>query len=320
MYTVKLTFNYDLPIMRQTPRSSGVWGKYHFIIDDNLKEAAFWIIYTDHKLKKETVYCNPKNTIFIPAESKATSPKFDQKFLDQFGKIVTVQRGLKHKNIMYSHNANPWYVDKTFDELKKLHIPKKTKLISVICSNITTTKGHRDRLKFVNELKKHFGSKLDVFGRGVRDFDDKWEVLKDYKYSIVLENDFKKDWVTEKIFDCFLAGTFPIYYGCPNLEKYVPKKYFQRISIHNVKESIKTIEKLVNSDIFSTRMKDAEERKKLALMETNFFPWIANILDQMDPTLEKIPFKFTPNRFTQPLTIFQRINRKAKKILWQKKS
>jgi hypothetical protein len=32
--------------------------------------------------------------------------------------------------------------------------------------------------------------------------------------------------VTEKIFDCFAAGTIPIYWGASNVEDYIPKDCF----------------------------------------------------------------------------------------------
>ncbi len=45
--------------------------------------------------------------------------------------------------------------------------------------------------------------------------DNKPLKMREYKYSIIIENSF--DVVTEKIFDSFLSGTFPIYVG-PNLD------------------------------------------------------------------------------------------------------
>ncbi len=57
--------------------------------------------------------------------------------------------------------------------------------------------------------------------------DSKKEVLKNYKFSICFEN--AKNYpglITEKIFDCFAAGVVPIYYGPPNVEKYIPKECF----------------------------------------------------------------------------------------------
>jgi hypothetical protein len=282
MKIVKLTFNYDWPIFRQTPEFSQVWGDYKFIIDENLKECDYWIIYTDYQLKKEEVICPPNNVIFIPGECYETSPRFSKKFLNQFGLIITVQKQLKHKNILYSHNANPWFVCKSYDELSQENPPIKNKLISVVSSNKTFTKGHKKRLQFVENLKLHFGDKLDVFGRGINDFEDKWEVLADYKYTIAIENDFVEDWVTEKYFDCIYADSLPFYYGCPNLETYVDKDSFIRIDINDFESSIKIIEDAIETDEYEQRIEFIQNQKIRSLNEDQFFPWISNILQNLE--------------------------------------
>jgi len=54
----------------------------------------------------------------------------------------------------------------------------------------------------------------------------KKDVLKNYKFSICFENAIYLGFITEKIFDCFAAGTVPIYYGAPNVQDYIPKACF----------------------------------------------------------------------------------------------
>lgn len=311
MKIVKLTFNHNWPLFRQTPNFSQIWGDCKFIIDDNLKECDFWIVYTDHKLIEETVQCNPKNVIFIPAECYNTSPKFFQKFLDQFGTIITVQREIKHKNIIYSHNANPWFIGKSFDELNLLKTPKKTKLISVVSSNKAFTDGHKKRLEFVEKLKNYFGEELDVYGRGINDFDDKWEVLADYKYSIAIENDYCEDWVTEKFFDCLYAHTLPFYYGCPNLESYVDKKSFIRIDINNFEESIKIIEDSIKNQEFEKRIETLQKESIESINRDQFFPFIVNFLDKLDSNLHKKKVKLLKN---EQFSLIEELNKVLKKI------
>jgi alpha(1,3/1,4) fucosyltransferase len=56
---------------------------------------------------------------------------------------------------------------------------------------------------------------------------EKKSTLERYKFCICYEN--VKDipgYITEKIFDCFIAGCIPIYWGADNIEKYIPKKCF----------------------------------------------------------------------------------------------
>lgn len=282
MIIVKLTFNYDWPLFRQTPNFSQIWGNYKFVIDNDLKECDFWIIYSDYNLLPEKVKCSSKNIIFIPAECYNTSPRFTQKFLNQFGLIITVQRELKHKNIVYSHNANPWFVGKSYNELMLESATEKTKLISVVSSNKIFTDGHQKRFNFVQNLKEHFGNQIDVFGRGINDFDDKWDVLANYKYTIAIENDYCDDWVTEKYFDCVYANSLPFYYGCPNLETYVDKNSYIRIDINDFESSIKTIENAINNNEYEKRTALLQEQKIKSLQTDQFFPWIVSILENLE--------------------------------------
>lgn len=49
---------------------------------------------------------------------------------------------------------------------------------------------------------------------------DKSEGLIPYMYSIVLENDKYPSYFTEKLTDCFVTGTIPIYRGAPDIGDY----------------------------------------------------------------------------------------------------
>ncbi len=55
----------------------------------------------------------------------------------------------------------------------------------------------------------------------------KCDVLQNYKFSFAYENIRNTSgYITEKIFDCFHAGTVPIYWGASNVEAYIPKNCF----------------------------------------------------------------------------------------------
>lgn len=52
---------------------------------------------------------------------------------------------------------------------------------------------------------------------------NKQEVLLQYKFCICYENVQQlPGYVTEKIFDCLLAGCIPVYWGAPNISDYIP--------------------------------------------------------------------------------------------------
>lgn len=56
---------------------------------------------------------------------------------------------------------------------------------------------------------------------------DKYETLKQYRFSICYENMRDvRGYITEKIFDCFIAGVIPVYWGASNIAEVIPKNCF----------------------------------------------------------------------------------------------
>lgn len=57
--------------------------------------------------------------------------------------------------------------------------------------------------------------------------DDKLATLAHYRFCVCYENmSHIKGYVTEKIWDCFSAGTVPIYWGADDITEYIPKECF----------------------------------------------------------------------------------------------
>jgi hypothetical protein len=96
---------------------------------------------------------------------------------------------------------------------KDQKIYDKSKNISIISSSKTFTDGHKLRHSVIEKL----GHKMDVYGRGYSPVEFKLDGLKEYKFSIVIENCKRDYWFTEKLIDCFVTGTIPIYWGCPSI-------------------------------------------------------------------------------------------------------
>jgi hypothetical protein len=95
-------------------------------------------------------------------------------------------------------------------------IYEKTKLVSLLVSNQNLTEGHQLRHIVMRDLNGY----ADVYGRSINPFDDKMVPLKDYAFSITIENISRDNFFTEKLIDCFATGTIPIYWGMPNIGKY----------------------------------------------------------------------------------------------------
>jgi hypothetical protein len=55
---------------------------------------------------------------------------------------------------------------------------------------------------------------------------DKYRMLANYRFALVIENSRFAGYVSEKLFDCFFAGCVPIYRGAPDVARFVPKTAF----------------------------------------------------------------------------------------------
>ena len=92
----------------------------------------------------------------------------------------------------------------------------KTKNISIIASWKNMTEGHKLR----HEVVRRFGDRIDVFGNGYTKIESVLEALKDYKYTIVIENEKREGWFTEKLITPLRTGCVPIYWGAPDIGDY----------------------------------------------------------------------------------------------------
>ncbi len=95
-------------------------------------------------------------------------------------------------------------------------IYSKNKSFSIIASGKRQLSGHILRHEIITASE----NSIDVYGNGYKYIPYKLEGLKDYRYHFAVENCKKDIWFTEKLIDCLVTGTIPIYWGCPSIHKY----------------------------------------------------------------------------------------------------
>ncbi len=129
-----------------------------------------------------------------------------------FKRIFTYSKELLSvsDNIFFYPHCGCWI--KPEDQL----VYEKNKLVSIVASNKTQTIGHKFRHEAIS-IARNNSINLNVFGRGYKPIEYKLEALKDFAYSIVIENSQEDYYFTEKLIDSFVTGTIPIYWGCPSI-------------------------------------------------------------------------------------------------------
>ena len=289
MIDVKLTVP-SWPIIRQTPGQKGVWGECRFFFSDtDIDRCDYWFVLEGLGKRKETTICPKANTVFI-AHEPPTLKTYKSEFLHQFAAVITSDANIDHPNPILQQSGLPWHIgrrqknhvnisfSKDYDELKAMTSIPKTRLLSVISSSKMMSEGHRKRFEFAKRLKTHFGDKIDLFGRGLNEVEDKWDALADYRYHVAIENSAVNHYWTEKLADAFLAGCHPVYYGCPNVTEYFPAGSLTPIDINNPEKAIAVIEACIEQNRYESSEKKIWEAREKVLDTYNLFALIADYI------------------------------------------
>ena len=214
------------------------------------------VIYTDQQLNK--IHPNSKRKIALMIESQEYHRgyyNYIENHNHLFDLVLTFDKKLLDKGENYRLNL----YGTTWLHESYRHIWKKSKLCSLILSNKKITSGHKLRHLVAWLIQKQNINFIDIYGGQYRHLpftsstpysldhghshisNKKILALKDYMFSIVIENCKEDYYFTEKLIDCFLSGTVPIYYGCPSIDKFFnikgiltfsnPKECFDIISL-----------------------------------------------------------------------------------------
>lgn len=124
-------------------------------------------------------------------------------------------------------------------------IYQKSKDISIIASGKNKTIGHKLRHEIIQRTRD---CRVDVFGGGYKFIPNKLDALKDYRFSIVIENCQVDGYFTEKLIDCIVAGTIPIYWGSPSICSVFDLSAI--VTFNTADELVTTISKIPHSDIY----------------------------------------------------------------------
>ena len=279
MTLVRIIKNWEWPdLMRQTPGQSGIWDDIQFTVDP--VEECDVVVMLNNNMKKETrVKCLRENVWALMQEPYVKGfTDWMVEGHEYFSRVYTHHAPSMNAKYLVSHPAIPWYVNRSFDQLVAMNIPIKSKAISWVVGSAKDIPGHLKRHSFLKFIQKEKFPDIDLYGRAVQYIDDKWDGLAPYKYSLAIENSNGPDYWTEKLADCFLTWTVPLYYGCTNIEKYFPKDSFIRIDIENSGVGMAQIKEVLEKNDWEKRIPSLTEARRLVLHEYQLFPHISKLI------------------------------------------
>ena len=114
------------------------------------------------------------------------------------------------------------------------------------------------QLQCLDNLREHYihALEIDVYGRGWEkyvghskvhpkstvgkniDTRTSVDILKQYTFVVIIENTNADGYVSEKIYDSFIAGTIPIYYGNNNYAVGIPKDMYIDLKTFDTSEKL----------------------------------------------------------------------------------
>ena len=278
-------------------------GQCKFHVNSDIEEADAWFVIEDADDDDRTCVIPRGNLFFLTAETAwpigyySDSPS-RMAFIQQFSQQFTCH-DLYEDSSTYSMPFLPWMINANHGVsmfapherdacyLQELTSLPKDRKLSVFCSAQTLTASHRLRLRFVEQLKAHFGDELDWFGNGVSPLPEKWDGIAPYKYTIVLENHSSNNVITEKIQDAFLGLSYPIYWGAPNINDYFAPNSMTTIDIKDLRGSIRVIEQVLNDDPYDSALEALLVSKSKVVQELLFLKRIADIAISVNPEVSE---------------------------------
>jgi hypothetical protein len=178
-------------------------------------------------------------------------------------------------NAFYQPFGHTWLKP---DQYNKEH-DKKFQL-SHLCGKLNKTYGHSLRHETLSR-KNEFSIPLNFYETyGDRNnIEDarlgKEFIFGDSQFGIVIENTSYRGYFTEKILDCFLLKTIPVYWGCSNIGDYFDIDGI--ITFNNVDDLIYKTNQL-NESYYEDRKEIINKNWKLALEYVNYEQNIVNTI------------------------------------------
>ena len=272
---IRIVKSWDKPdLLRQTPGGAGTWGDCTFTLDP--VERCDYLVALNHLPGTLTVEVPRSRVWCFVQEPPIPAYRWIEKGLPSYTRLFTQDRRLKGPKITHTHGCLPWHVGRSYDQLHASPPPAKSRDLAWITSNMAQYEGHRRRLRFLQQLQTA-RVPFDLFGRGFNPVADKWDGLAPYRYAVAVENHSSPDYWTEKIADCFLAGTMPLYFGATNISAYFPAESFVWIDIADT-ATPKLIAETIRSDRAEKNRDALAEARRRVLDEHNLFARLAALI------------------------------------------
>jgi len=250
--------------------------------EDSLKDITHidFSLFYDYQPNQTELQLSPIN-IFIANEPNEYfgNHTFAVKNYEAFSFILTWSNLILNNtpNSILSLYGESWWRDESYDYIP---IDKEFK-VSFLRGNLLKLQGHVYRFELFdrqNEIKTPIQF-WDSIGQRGGDFKewraDKVNSFRPYQYAMCIENTSRENYFSEKITDCILNKTIPIYYGCSNIGDFYNKEGI--LQVKNADEMVKVINELT-PEYYDSLSDIIEENYQRAL---KYKDYVGNVKNQI---------------------------------------
>jgi hypothetical protein len=206
-----------------------------------------------------TIKAKAPRTIAMLYEPDSIIPNnYDKDFLASCEKVFTWDDRLVDGEKFIKNNFTTNLQDAvkpTPDEVfKSYHSRKLLCLINTYKQSSYPRSLYGKRVEAVRFFSHYAAGDFDLWGRNWQHLNlpaykgatnDKLKTLANYRFCLAYENcDDAYGYISEKIFDCFMVGVVPVYWGAPNVRDHIPPECF--VDVKDFKSYEELYEYLVN--------------------------------------------------------------------------
>lgn len=152
------------------------------------------------------------------------------------------------------------------EEYSNIFTTKKNFELSCVMSQKNFLPGHNLRHNCKDIIRKK--RKYDLYFPESIPMEEKFKLFQNSMFHIAIENTQNINYISEKIIDCFMSYTIPLYWGCPNISDYFN---IDGIICFNTKEELENILDNLSEDEYYRRMGAVLENYRISFENYAFY-------------------------------------------------
>jgi hypothetical protein len=207
-----------------------------------------------------------------------------------FDKILAYDEYILHScpnSIPYIPSAS-WLLPEDYETINIQY--KKRQISSLTGSKNFIPPGHPYRqLLYFNQLNIKLPIPITWFRSSIgqilpeinnnpcipKSLESKKDLFLDYQFSLVIENTKEKNMFTEKLIDCLITKTIPIYFGCTNITNWFNTTGWIILETPTIEEFTRKCQHIPNYEDYTNVINDNYDQAK---KYTSFFKNVSNAL------------------------------------------